>query len=116
MRPWASPPPGARSDSVGGLLAELGDRPRDRLDEIVGDLNPFDKIAARVSARINSVVGFRATADQLVIHPWDRQRFRDDPPESVRRYAKAGHTRTPYRELSGTRPASDELDLRRSMS
>ena len=79
----------AGSDGVGGLLAEPCERVGDRRREIVGDGDPFDGLADLRAERADRLPVIRVAARQPIQLIVDRRRFRHDPPEGVRRHAKA---------------------------
>ncbi len=80
----------ARSDGVGGLIAEPGERAGNRRRQIVGDGDPFDGPADLRAERADRLPVIRAQARQPVELIIDRRRFRHDPPEGIRRHAEAG--------------------------
>jgi hypothetical protein len=79
----------AGSHGVGGVLAELRERAGDRRREIVRDGDPFDGPADLRAERADHLPVIRVQARQLIEPIVDRRRFRHDPPEGVRRHAKA---------------------------
>ena len=79
----------AGSDGVGSLLAELSERAGDRRREIIRDGDPFDGPADLRAERADRLPIIRVQARQLIEPTVDRRRFRHDPPEGVRRHAKA---------------------------
>ena len=79
----------ARSDGVGGLLAETGERAGDRRRQIVGDGDPFEGPADLRAERADPLPVVRVQARQPIEPVVDRWRLPHDPPEGVRRHAKA---------------------------
>ena len=80
----------ARSDGVGSLLAEAGERAGDRGRQIVGDGDPFERPADLRAERTDRLTVVRLQAGQPIERIIDRRRVRHDPPERVRRHAEAG--------------------------
>jgi hypothetical protein len=79
----------ARSDGVRGLLAEPGKRAGDRRRQIVRDDDPFEGPADLRAARANRLPVVRVQAGQPIQPILNRRRLLHDPPEAVRRHAKA---------------------------
>jgi hypothetical protein len=79
----------AGSDRVGGLFAESGKCARDRRREIARDGNAFDAPAKACAVRADGVAVIGVHPGQLIELIADRRRVRNDPPEGVRRHAKA---------------------------
>jgi hypothetical protein len=79
----------ARSDRVGGSLAEPGERARDRRRKIVGHSDPFDGPADLRAECADRLSVIRVQARQPIKPIVDRRRFRDDPPEGIRSHAKS---------------------------
>ena len=105
----------ARSDGVGGLLAESGERDGDRRRQIVGDGDPFEGPADLRAERADPVPVVRVQARQPIEPIVDRWRLRHDPPEGVRRHAEARRHADAFdpRELPQVRAlAADDRDLR----
>jgi hypothetical protein len=80
----------AGSHGVGGMLAELAERPGDRRREITGKGDPFDGPADLRADRADRLPVFRFQTRQRIEPTVDRRRFRHDPSEGVRRHAEAG--------------------------
>jgi hypothetical protein len=78
-----------RSDGVGGVLAEPGERERDRRRHIVGDNDAFEGPADLRAELGDRVPVARAQARQPIQPIVDRRGFRHDPPEGVRRHTEA---------------------------
>ena len=105
----------AGSDGVGGLLAELGERARDRRRQIVGDGDPFEGPADLRAERADRLPVVRLQARQPVEPIVDRRRFRHDPLKGVRRHAKASRHADAFdpRKLPQVRAlAANDRDLR----
>ena len=105
----------ARSDGVGGLLAETGERAGDRRRQIVGDGDPFEGPADLRAERADPLPVVRVQARQPIEPIVDRRRFRHDPPEGVRRHAEARRHADAFdpRKLPQVRAlAADDRDLR----
>ena len=106
----------ARSDGVGGVLTEQGERAGDRRRQIVGDGDPFDGPADLRAERADRLPVVRIHARQPIDPFVDRRRFRHDPLEGVRRHAEASRHADAFdpRKLSQVRGlAADERNLRR---
>jgi len=71
------------------LLAELGESTGDRRREIARDGDLFEGPADLRAERADPLPVVRVQARQLIEPIVDRRRFRHDPSEGVRRYAKA---------------------------
>jgi len=71
------------------LLAEPGERAGDRRRQIIGDGDPFDGPADPRAERADRLPVAGVQARQPIEPIVDRGRFRHDPPEGVRRHAKA---------------------------
>ena len=105
----------AGSDGVGGLLAEPGDRAGDRRRQIVRDGDPFEGPADLRAERADRLPVVRAQARQPIELIVDRRRVCHDPPEGVRRHAKASRHADAFdpRKLPQVRAlAANERDLR----
>ena len=79
----------ARSDGVGGLLAEPAERARDRRRKIVGHGDPFEDPAGLGAQRADRLPVIRVEARQPIKPIIDRRRLRHDPPECIRRHTEA---------------------------
>ena len=79
----------ARSDGVGGLLAETSEREADRRRQIVRDGDPLEGPADLRADRADPLPVFRVQARQPIEPIVDRRGIRHDPPEGVRRHAEA---------------------------
>jgi hypothetical protein len=104
-----------RSDGIGGLLAETGERKGDRRCHIVGDRDPFEgpaDLCAELADRVPvSWVKARQPIEQIV----DRRGLRHHPPEGVRRHTKARRHAGAFdlRKLPQVRAlAANDRDLR----
>ncbi len=83
----------ARSNGVGGLLAEPGERERDRRREILWDGDPFEDPADLRAERAYRLPVLRLQARAPIEPIVDRRRLRQDPLEGIRRHTKASrHT------------------------
>ncbi len=105
----------ARSDGVGGLVAEPCERAGDRSRQVVGDGDRFEHPADLRAQRADRLAVVRVQARQPVEPIVERRRLRHDPLERVRRHAIAGrHTDAlDSRKLPQMRAlAADERDLR----
>ena len=105
----------ARSDGVGSLLAEVGERAGDRRRHIVGDDDPFEHPADLRAVRADRVPVIRAHARQPIEPIVNRRRFRHDPLERVRRDAKARRHANAFdpRKLAQVRAlATNDRELR----
>jgi hypothetical protein len=105
----------ARSDGVGGLLTETGERAGDRGCQIVRDGDRFEGPPDLRAERADRVAVVRVQARQPIEPVVDRRRISHDPPEGVRRHAEArGHADAfDPRELPQVRAlAADDRDLR----
>src|ERR687898_889328 len=105
----------ARSDGVRGLLAEPGERAGDRRRQIVRDDDPFEGPADLRAARANRLPVVRVQAGQPIQPILNRRRLLHDPPEAVRRHAKASRHADAFhpRKLSYVRAlAAGDCDLR----
>jgi hypothetical protein len=79
----------ARSDGVGSVLADSGERASDRRRNILRDGDPFEGPADLRAQRADRLAVVRVQARQSIEPIVDRRRVRHHPPEGVRRYAKA---------------------------
>ena len=105
----------ARSDGVGGSLAEPGERAGDRRRQIVRDDDPFEGPSDLRAARANRLPVVRVQARQPIQPIVDRRRVLHDSPEGVRRHAEASRHADAFhpRKLSQVRAlAADDCDLR----
>ena len=105
----------ARSHGVGGSLAELGDRARDRRRQIVRDGNCFEGAPDLRAERADRLPVVRVQARQSIEPIVDRRRSRHDPPKRLRRHAEAGRHADAFdpRQLPQVRAlAADDRDLR----
>ena len=106
----------ARPDGVGGVLAETGDLPGDRRRQIVGEGDPFERLADLRAERADPLPVVRVQARQPIEPIVDRWRLPHDPPERVRRHAEARWHADAFdaRKLSQIRAlATHDRDLRR---
>ena len=105
----------AGSDGVGSLLAEPGDRAGDRRRQIVRDGDPFEGPADLRAERANRLPVVRVQARQPIELIVDPRHCCHDPPEGVRRHAKASRHANAFdpRKLPQVRAlAANERDLR----
>ena len=105
----------AGSDRAGGLLAESGERTRDRRGQIVGDGDPFERPADLCAQGADRLPVIRVEVREPIDPFVDRRHVRHDPAEGVRRHAEAGrHTgANDAREFPEVRTlAADHRDLR----
>ena len=105
----------AGPDGVGSVLAEPGDRAGDRRRQIVRDGDPLEGPADLRTERADRLPVIRAQARQPIEPIVDRRRVRHDPPESVRRHAKASRHTNAFdpRKLPQVRAlAANDRDLR----
>ena len=79
----------ARSDGVGGSLAEPGECAGDRRRQIVRDDDPFEGPSDLRAPRANRLPVVRVQARQPIQPIVNRRRVLHDSPEGVRRHAKA---------------------------
>ena len=104
----------AGPDGVGGLLPEPGQRAGDRRRQIVGDGDRFEVPADLRTERADRLPVVRLQARQPIERMGDRV-LPPDPPEGVRRNAKAGRHMDAFdpRKLPQMRAlAADDRDLR----
>jgi hypothetical protein len=97
------------------LLAEPGDRAGDRRRQIVRDGDPFEGPADLRAERANRLQALRVEARQPIELSVDPRHCCHDPPEGVRRHAKASRHANAFdpRKLPQVRAlAADERDLR----
>ncbi len=81
---------GAGADGVGVVLAEPGERARDRLRDVVRDGERLDGPADLRTERTGRLPVVRVQAGQPVEQAVERRRSRQGPPEGVRGHAEAG--------------------------
>ena len=105
----------AGSDGVGSVLAEPGESAGDRRREIARDGDLLEGPADLRAERADRLPVVRVQARQLIEPIVDRRRFRQDPPEGVRRHAEAGRHADavdPRQSAQLRALAADERDLR----
>ena len=105
----------ARSDGIGGSVAEPGERAGDRRHQIARDDDPFERSANLRAERADNVPVVGVHARHPVEPIVDRRRLRDDPPEGVGRHAQAGGHANAFdpRKLGEVRSlAANDRDVR----
>jgi hypothetical protein len=105
----------ARSNGVGGVLAQTGEREGDRRRHLVGDDDPFEGSADLRAERADRPAVVRVQARQPIDPIVDRRRLRHHPAEGVRGHAEPGRHTDAFdaRELCQVRAlGADDRDLR----